>query len=250
MAPSVAGVKRPPEDDVAILTSVAPSEAEVSNAPSPKKAKTEWEGETSEALLKKQQEIENIKTDEDAAAFFDRMKELFAMTASTDNEINHDIASTLDQILAGVAQDPADAAATAAALSVHGVGDAGPPPTALSPHLGPTNDAFLLEFIDFSSFTTLEDEDSDSKAPTPDLVHSSETNPSPESGSEGDSLGSTGSPDKNKIDELGDRSDPLRLGSLREIDGGESAYYQAGDWKWEGPMHTLDQPWAISSFTS
>jgi len=197
----------------------------------------------SEELVKKQQEIENTKTDEDAAAFFDSMKELFAMTASTHNEMHHDIASTLDQILAGVAQDPADAAA----LSVHGVGDAGPPPTALSPHMAPANDAFL-EFIDFSSFTTLEDEDNDSKAPTPDLVHSSETNPSPESGSEGDLLGITGSPDKTKIDELGDRSDPLRLGSLREIDGGESAYYQGGDWKWEGSMPTLDQPWAI--FTS
>ena len=246
-APSVAGAKRPPEEDVATFTNVAPSEAEASNAPSPKKARTEWEGETSEALLKRQQEIESIKTDEDAAAFLDRMKELFAMTASTDNEMQHDIASTLNQILAGVAQEPADAAATAAALSVHGVGDAGPPPTALSPHLGPANDAFL-EFIDFSSFTTLEDEDNDSKAPTPDLVPSSETNPSPESGSEGDSLGSTGSPDKNKIDEPGDRTDPLRLGSLREIDGGESAYYQSGDWKWEDPMPTLDQPWAI--FTS
>ncbi|KAG6374300.1 hypothetical protein JVT61DRAFT_4322 [Boletus reticuloceps] len=206
MAPSVAGVKRPPEEDVAALTNVAPSEAEASNAPSPKKAKTDWEGETSAALLKKQQEIENIKTDEDAAAFFDHMKELFAMTVSTDNDIHHDIVSTLGQILAGVAQEPADAAATAAALSVHG--DAGPPPTALSPHMGPANDAFL-EFIDFSSFTTLEDEDNDSKAPTPDLVHSSETNPSPESGSEGDSLGSTGSPDKSKIDEPGDRSDPF-----------------------------------------
>lgn len=247
MPPSVSGVKRPPEEDVATFTSVAPSEAEASNAPSPKKAKTEWEGETSEALLKKQQELEKIKTDEDAAAFFDRMKELFAMTASTDNEIHHDIASTLDQILAGVAQEPANAAATAAALSMHGAGDAGPPPTALSPHMGPANDAFL-EFIDFSTFTTLEDEDNDSKAPTPDLVPSSETNPSPESGSEGDLLGSTGSPDKTKIEESGDRSDPLRLGSLREIDGGESAYYQADNWKWEGQMQTLDQPWAI--FTS
>ncbi|KAH0833131.1 hypothetical protein J3R83DRAFT_12128 [Lanmaoa asiatica] len=244
--PSVAGVKRPPEEDVAILTSVAPSEAEASNAPSPKKAKMEWEGETSEALAKKKQELENIKTDEDATAFLDRMKELFAMTAS-DDMINHDIASTLGQILAGVAQEPADAAATAAALSVHGAGDAGPPPTALSPHMGPANDAFL-EFIDFSSFTTLEDEENDSKAPTPDLVPSSEPNLSPESGSEGDLLGGTGSPDKTKIEELGDRSDPLRLGSLREIDGGESAYYQADNWKWEGSMHTLDQPWAI--FTS
>jgi hypothetical protein len=247
MAPPVVGVKRPPEEDVATLTSVAPSEAEASNAPSPKKAKTEWEGEPSEALVKRQQEIDNIKTDDDAAAFFDRMKELFDMTASTDNEIHHDIASTLGQILAGVAQDPADAAATAAALSVHGAGDAGPPPTALSPHLGPANDAFS-EYIDFSSFTTLEDEDNDSKAPTPDLVPSSETNPSPESGSEGDLLGSTGSPDKTKIDEPGDRSDPLRLGAFGEIDGGESAYYQTSEWKWDGPMHTLEQPWAI--FTS
>jgi len=244
MAPSVAGVKRPPEEDVAALTNVAPSEAEVSNAPSPKKAKTEWEGETSAALLKKQQEIENIKTDEDAAAFFDRMRELFAMSESTDNDIHHGIVSTLGQILAGVPQEPADAAATAAALSVHGAGDAGPPPTALSPHMGPANDAFL-EFIDFSSFTTLEDEDNDSKAPTPDLVPSSETNPSPESGSEGELLGSAGSPDKSKIDESGDRSDPLRLGALREIDGGESAYYQTSEWKWDGPMATLDQPWAI-----
>lgn len=248
MAPPVSGVKRPPEEDVATLTSVAPSEAEASNAPSPKKAKMEWEGETSDALFKKQQELENIKSDDDAAAFFDRMKELFAMTASTtDDGIHYDIASTLDQILAGVAQEPADAAATAAALSVHRAGDAGPPPTALSPHMGPANDAFL-EFIDFSTFTTLEDEDNDSKAPTPDLVHSSETNPSPESGSEGDLLGNTGSPDKTKIDDSGDRSDPLRLGSLREIDGGESAYYQADNWKWESPMQTLDQPWAI--FTS
>lgn len=243
-APSfVAGVKRPPEEDVSTFTSVAPSEAEVSNAPSPKKAKTEWEGEMSEALVKKQQEPDNIKTEDDAAAFFDRMKELFAMTATTDNEIHHDIASSLDQILAGVAQEPADAAATAAALAVHGPGDTGPPPTALSPHMGPANDAFL-EFIDFSSFTDLGDEDSDSKAPTPDLVPSSEANPSPESGSEGDSLGS-GSPDKAKIEES---SDPLRLGSLREIDGGESAYYQTDNWKWEGSMHTVDQPWAM--FTS
>ncbi|KAF9223549.1 hypothetical protein BS17DRAFT_782080 [Gyrodon lividus] len=245
--PSVAGVKRPPEDDIAALANAAPSEAEANNAPSPKKVKTEWEGEASDALVKKQQEIENIKTDEDATLFLDRMKELFAMTASADSEISSDIASTLDRILAGVAQEPADAAATAAALSAYGSGDVGPPPTALSPHMGPANDAFL-EFVDFSSFTTLEDEDSDSKAPTPDLVSSSETNPSPESGSEGDSSGSTSSPDKTKIDEPGDCSDLLRLRSLREIDGGESAYYQADNWKWASPMTTLDQPWAM--FTS
>jgi len=187
----------------------------------------------SEALVKKHQEVDSIKTEDEATAFL--VKELIALTSSSDEGIHHDIASTLGQILAVMPQEPVDAAA----LSVRGPGDAGPPPTALSPHLGPANDAFLLEFVDFSSFTTLEDDD-DSKAPTPDLVPSSETNPSPESGSEGDSLG--GSPDKNKNEESGD---PLRLGSLKEIDGGESAYYQIGDWQWEGTMPTLDQPWAI-----
>ena len=188
----------------------------------------------SEALVKKQQEVENVKTDEDATAFF--MKELMALTASADPGVHHDIASSLGQILAGIPQEPVDAAT----LALHGAGDAGPPPTALSPHLGAERIDPFFEFVDFSSFTTLEDED-DSKAPTPDLVPSSETNPSPESGSEGDSLG--GSPDKNKNEESG--SDPLRLGSLKEIDGGESAYYQMGDWKWEGTMPALDQPWAI-----
>ncbi|KAH7884601.1 hypothetical protein F5I97DRAFT_1475989 [Phlebopus sp. FC_14] len=245
--PTVAGVKRPPEDDVSHLSAAGPSETGSSNAPSPKKVKTEWEGETSEALLKKRQEVENIKTDEEAAAFFDRVKELLAMTPSTDNDINSDIASTLDQMLAGVPQEPADAASTAAALSAHGTGDTGPPPTALSPHQGPLNDA-LLEFFDFSSYTNLEDEDSDSKAPTPELVPSSDTNLSPASGSEGEVPGGASSPDKTKVEDPVDHLDLLRLGSLREIDGGESAYYQTENWKWEGAMTTLDQPWAI--FTS
>ncbi|KAG6336362.1 hypothetical protein ID866_2719 [Astraeus odoratus] len=237
----VAGVKRPPEDEVAPLSTATQADVVPSSIPSPKKVRTEWEGEPSEALVKRQQEGDNIKTEEDALAFLDQMKELLAMTATTDNSVHSDIAASLDQILAGVAQEPADAAATAAAISEHIARDTGPPPTALSPHQGPANDA-LLEFFDFSSFTTLEDEESNSKAPTPDLVPSSEANPSPESGSDADLMG--GSPDKTKNEESTDL-DILRLGPLKGIDGGESTYYQSAEWKWDGPMLTPDQPWPM-----
>jgi len=64
--------------------------------------------------------------------------------------------------------------------------------------------------------------------PTTDLVSSSSTNPSPESGSE--------------------FTDPLRLGTLKEVDGGESTYFHPSEWKWDNPMPMLEQPWAI--FTS
>lgn len=237
----ITGVKRSSEDIVPPTT--LPFAPDGGYAHSPKKVKTEWEGETSEALLKKQQEVEDIKSDEETTAFFDRMKELLAITASSDNSVNSDIAATLDQILAGVAGDPANAAATAAAISARVVGDCGSLSSTLSPP-GLASDEFS-EFIDFSSFTTLEDEENDSKAPTPDLVPSSEANPSPESGSDAEPLGSTSLPDKIKFEALTDQLDPLRLGPLKGIDGGESAYYHPDNWKWEGPMPTLEQPWAM-----
>ncbi|KAI5981956.1 hypothetical protein EDD15DRAFT_2523092 [Pisolithus albus] len=176
----VAGVKRPPQDETTALLNQASSEPGPSQAPSPKKIRTEWEGEPSEALVKRQQQIENVKTEEDAIAFFDQMRELLAITRGL---------------------------------------------------MGPVFDAFG-EFFDFSSCTTLEDEESDSKAPTPELVPSTEANPSPESG-------------KTKIEDSSDHIDLLRLGVLREIDGGEAAHYQSDHWKWEGTMQTPEQPWAM-----
>ena len=235
----VAGVKRPPEDDTAAVSALTPPDAMATSAPSPKKVKTEWEGEPSETLVKRQQEIDNIKTDEDAMAFLSRVLEY----ANQDTGTHSDIAASLDLILAGVAQPPEDAAATAAAISAHVARDPGPPPTALSPHQGPASDAFS-EFFDFSTCTTLEDEE-ESKPPTPDLVPSSEANPSPESGSDADPSG--GSPDKTKNEDSSDHINFLRLGALKEIDGGESAYYQADNWKWAGEMTTLEQPWAMST---
>ncbi|KAI6099834.1 hypothetical protein F5141DRAFT_399699 [Pisolithus sp. B1] len=235
----VAGVKRPQDETAAFLNQVS-SEAGPSQAPSPKKIRTEWEGEPSEALLKRQEQIENVKTEEDAVAFLDQMKEMLAVTARADSSVYTDIAASLSEILAGVSQEPEDAAATAAAISA--AREFGQPPTTLSPHQGPVFDAFG-EFFDFSSCTTLEDEESDSKAPTPELVPSSEANPSPESGSDADLL--AGSPGKTKIEDSSDHIDLLRLGVLREIDGGEAAHYQSDHWKWEGTMQTPEQPWAM-----
>ncbi|KAI6103874.1 hypothetical protein EDD16DRAFT_293926 [Pisolithus croceorrhizus] len=236
----VAGVKRPPQDETAAFLNQVSSEAGPSQAPSPKKVRTEWEGEPSEALVKRQEQIENVKTEEDAAAFLDQMREMLAQTARADSSVYTDIAASLSEILAGVSQEPEDAAATAAAISA--AREFGQPPTTLSPHQGPLFDPFG-EFFDFSSCTTLEDEEGDSKAPTPELVPSSEANPSPESGSDADLL--AGSPGKTKIEDSSDHIDLLRLGVLREIDGGEAAHYQSDHWKWEGTMQTPEQPWAM-----
>ncbi|KAJ7575874.1 hypothetical protein C8J56DRAFT_1171771 [Mycena floridula] len=49
---------------------------------------------------------------------------------------------------------------------------------------------------------------------------------------------------KAKVEEF---SDPLQLGVLREIDGGEAAYYHSNEWKYDTPMSVLEQPWAMST---
>lgn len=234
------GVKRQADEDVSIPAGPS-TQPESMGAPSPKKVKTEdWEGEPSEGLAKRHQEVENINTDEDANAFMDKMKELVAMTASTDAGVYDDIAHTLDRILQGAAQDPTHITTSAFASSIGG------PLSELSPPAAP-NDAFLEfhEFIDYSRFTTLEDEE-DSKAPTPDLVPSS-TNPSPQSNPDADQSQGASSPGKTKIEEPRESNhlDILHMGAFKEIDGGESAYYQASDWKWDSVMPALDQPWAI-----
>lgn len=237
------GVKRPADEDASILPAAGPStKPESFGAPSPKKVKTEdWEEETSETFVKRHQEVENLKTDEETTAFLDRMKELVAITASADAGVYDDITHTLERILQGAGQDPSNIANPAFASSI-GLSE-------LSPPAGPPNDAFseFNEFIDFSSFTTLEDEE-ETKAPTPDLVSSSSTNPSPQSNPDADqSHQGASSPDKTKVEEPRESNhlDLLHMGAFKEIDGGESAYYQPPDWKWEGSMTTLDPAWAI-----
>lgn len=234
------GAKRQREEETASVG------ADASTNPSPKRVRTEWNGSPSEALLKKQEEVDSIKTDEDATKFFEQMSDLLKMVSSDEGQelFTSEISDTLDQILKGYGAPP-DLTDAHELSSFSGSGDGGLAPS--SPSQLPTIDEF--EFFDFSSFGGIE-EDVGSKAPTPDLVQASSTNPSPGSGSETDGGGHAGS-DTAKIadpkgEDLGDESDPLRLGFWREIDGGESAYYQASDnWKWDTPMPASEQPWAV-----
>ncbi|KAF9523549.1 hypothetical protein CPB83DRAFT_799200 [Crepidotus variabilis] len=213
--------------------------SEVANEGSPpKRAKTEWEAQPSEAMLKKEEAIANIKTEEDATNFFDQIQELIKAAGSQEDgqHVTTGIAKTLDIFLKGYGPG-ADVLEGIAS----GSGTGGEPREPSPPP--PLADAFD-EFFDFS-FGTVEDEDS--KAATPDLVSSSSTNPSPESNHDAEAghhlLSSTSSSAMDVKTE--DISDPLRLGPWKEIDGGEGAYYQTVDWKWDSPMPTLEQPWAI-----
>jgi hypothetical protein len=241
-APSPSGsLKRQREEEEPIVSTPA-----VSNAPSPKKAKTEWEGEASEALVKKEQEMENIKTEEDASAFLERMTELIRLAAGNDGQesLTSDISETLDMILKGCGQDTSDPGA----MAPLGMGDVAGPPSSLLPA------ADEFQFKDFLDFTSCAADEDYSKPATPDLVASSSTNPSPESASDpADAAGqaaTTHTADATKLAnfKVEDSYDlDLRLGVWKEIDGGESSYYQSDKWIWEGPMPALDQPWAFTS---
>jgi len=154
------------------------------------------------------------------------------------SSITNGISETLDMFLKGYGPVPdAMDGFSGASMGAGGESSSSREPDA-APALGDPFD----EFFDFS-FGTVEDEDSK----TPDLVSSSSTNPSPESNHDAESghhlLTSASS---STIDiKTEDLSDPLRLGTWKEIDGGEAAYYQMTEWKFESPMTSIDQPWAI-----
>ena len=106
------------------------------------------------------------------------------------------------------------------------------------------------DFFDFTSYGLREEEGS--KAATPDLVQApSSVGPSPGSASETEAHppASTAAADTAKIvDPKMEPSDgePIPQELWRAIDGGESAIYNSSDnWKWEGTMPTMDQPWAL-----
>lgn len=229
-------------------TPAASGSSGVSNAPSPKKAKTEWDSTPSEALAKKEEQIDNIKSDEDASVFLEQMTELIRLHASNDGQgdsLTSDISETLDMILKGCGQDPSDSSG-ASSMAPLGLGDASQPSNPL-----PAADEFQ-DFLDFTSCAA-EDPLDPSKPATPDLISSSSTNPSPESATDAaDAAGLSAASDNARLANLKSDSDlydpdPLRLGVWREIDGGESAYYQSDKWNWEGPMQALEQPWAFAS---
>lgn len=177
-----------------------------------------------------------MKSEEDATAFFEQMSELLRMATSNEGQestLTSDLTETLDMLLKGCSAVPDAPDASLGLLDMR----ESSPQSLLS-----SNDEFG-QFFDFSSFSAIEDDDSVSKAPTPDLISSLSTNPSPES--EAETSPHTLPYGDVKVEEF---SDPLRLGTLKEIDGGESAFFHSNEWKYDGPMPILDQPWAI--FTS
>ena len=187
--------------------------------------------------------VENIKTEEDASAFLEQMTELIKMAAGEEGQesLTSDISETLDQILKGYGSFPES---SDPGLSLGGLGESSGTNSS-APTKAPVDE--FVEYFDFSSFGAADDDDDGSKAPTPELISSSCTKPSPESGSEADAAAHQAlvSSMEMKTEEI---PDLLRLGTWKEIDGGESAYYQPGDWKWDSPMPTQEPPWAI--FTS
>ncbi|KAK7051102.1 hypothetical protein VNI00_005214 [Paramarasmius palmivorus] len=237
------GVKRPREEEEpsppnvggSSSTPTVPGPPGATNEPSPpKRVKTDWEGSISDELKKKTEAVENIKTEEEASSFLEQMFSSVSNIADgTAGGLPAEFCQTLDAIFKGVSTIP-DSEGSGDVSSILGgdiIGRSSP---------SPVKDEFV-EFFDFSSFgAAQEGDESDSKADTPDLIPSSSTNPSPESNHESD-------PTLHVLNDMKSEeiSDPLRLGTLKEIDGGESAYYQSHEWKWESSMATLDQPWAM-----
>lgn len=219
--------KRPREED-AVFDMGTPSTSGVANEPSPpKRSKTEWESPPSEESRKKQEAVDNIKTEEDASQFLEQMTEYIKQTAEHEAT---DISETLDMILKGY-PNPGGSYENMSMVELGAGREASPMP-----------DPIFDQFIDFS-FGVIDDDDS--KAPTPDLISSSSTNTSPESNHEADPSHHTLTSTSSSELKTEDTSDFLRLGPWKDIDGGEAPYYQSNEWKWDSPMPTIEQPWAI-----
>jgi len=211
----------------------------VANEPSPpKRLKTEWDSAPNEALRKKNEAIDSIKTEEDASVFLEQMTaELIKIAANGESQgsLSSDISDTLEMILKGYG--PIPDISEAIPLGESSTAREPSPPA-------PPMDSFD-EFFDFSFGT---DDENNSKAPTPDLVSSSSTNPSPESNHEVDAANHGLSSSSSSALEIKTEEQPdhLRLGTWKEIDHGEATYYNSTtEWKWDSPMPSHDQPWAI-----
>lgn len=210
----------------------------------PKRVKTEWEAQPSEAQLKKNEAIANIQSDEEAASFMNKMKEMIKTAAGSEEEgqqssLTSDISETLGMLLKGCGPSPDPMGFAGISL---GGGSESNGTRELELAAGPLADAFD-EFIDFSF--VVDDEDDNSK--TPDLISSSSTNPSPESNHDGEAGHHLLNPTATLATDIKteNSSDLLRLGMWKEIDNGEATYHQTSEWKWDSPMPTLDMPWAI-----
>ncbi|KAF9474671.1 hypothetical protein BDN70DRAFT_298907 [Pholiota conissans] len=218
----------------------------------PKRVKTEWESPPTEEDLRKQERIDSIKSEEDASQYLlEQMTELIKMTeGDAQNSLTAGISDTLDMILKGYGSVPSSSVdgldgATMGFLRGSGGDGSG---LGLKEESPPPAENFD-QFFDFSGML----DEEESKAPTPDLVSSSSTNPSPESNHETDAsahhtfaMGSSGSAEARAEEaNAAATAEMLRLGSWKDIDGGEASYFQSNEWKWDSPMLTQEQPWAI-----
>ena len=240
----VASVQTPGSDGSTKRRREDEESTQTQNAPSPKRAKTDWEPRANEAALKRSEEVENVKTDEEASKLLEEVVGLITQAQTVDGQASmaSDISDTLDQILKSYT-------AGSDLPSVGDMSDAShidhrPNNTSTS-----SNDVLAIsdefgDFFDFSSYDTF------SKATTPDLVPTSSTNTSPESASDGPAhtpiAVDTGFGD----DGLNGGSDIRKMGFWSEIDGGEGVLYQQDNWKWGGQMPTMDPAWAISTTTT
>ena len=217
------GAKRVREDENDAPTPGVPS------APSPKRAKPDWEGPPNEETRKRDEEAENVKTNDQAMALFEHLTKLI-----DENPESAEAASNaLDAILRTCPTAPEmDDSTVAPSLNF---GDLQP----MSPS-HPIGQDIFGDFIDYSAFDD---------TPTPDLVAGSSTNPSPESASDQDHphTGRAGSSPQSSNAKTNDAYDLLRPTVWREIAGGDAMFHQAQGWKWEGTLDAPDPAWAISS---
>lgn len=191
-----------------------------------KRARTE-PGETLDTILaKRQEEMDNIKTTEDASQFYQNIMELLQL--SNNSELPAGIQETLSTVVQSFVPGSELQDVTSSLAE-----------TSRSVAAPTEDDVVFSSFVDFSSWDT-------GKTNTPDLVPASSTNPSPESGSDAEHpvLAETihdpatvvdfPESDKGLLGASFDLpADPLRLGSLGEIDGGESSYFNGFDFKWD-----------------
>lgn len=235
-----------------------PSAGEAStSAPSPKRVKADPDGPSSDTQAQREKDAENAASgsDEDLIAFLENITQYTNTTNPESSQASvgsSELGDVLSELLKAYPSTDVEASGEGSSSNALGgleLDDSHPP----SPPSGQLHELDpFAEYFDLSSF----DDVSVSKAPTPDLVQTSSTNPSPESGSEADAaghltamhhVGNGASPHIAAVGLDDSDEDPLRLGIWKEIDGGEAAFYQASGWKWDAPMPTSEHPWAISS---
>ncbi|KAI0073671.1 hypothetical protein K474DRAFT_1649179 [Panus rudis PR-1116 ss-1] len=200
-----------------------------------KKLKTEWDGPVSEELAKKQQEVEEIKSNEDAVKFLEQ-KQNEVLQAGEEGV--QDVNQTLQEILS-VVDFTGMGGMDFSGLNFSAIGDDGSRTTAGS----------IDDWLDLSSYPAVDD----SKAATPDLVHTSSTNPSPESAPDSDANhGSSNSNDNAKIADNKDDFDWSlsfmdQYNGIKPLAGNEATFYINPEFDYENPMPASSDPWAISS---